>query len=139
MPMITLKIAHPRAEALVGEAAALVASLAARLLGRDPRKTSVAVDVVPLDRWFVAGQSLAEQKSASVFVEVRVPDAVTTKDQKESFIAETFTGFQALLGALHPVSFVHVIDVNADGYGWGARSMERRYIESRPRPDTTSG
>jgi 4-oxalocrotonate tautomerase len=129
MPMITLKIAHPRAEALVSDAAALAQELTARYLGKDPSVTAVAVETVLPTRWFVAGRSLERQQRGSFFLEVRVTEGTQTKDQKAQYIAEAYAGFQALLGELNPESYVHVIDAGADSYGYGGRTQETRYIE----------
>lgn len=92
--------------------------------------TAVAVDVVPPERWFVAGRSLAEQRRAAFFLEVRVTEGTNTKKEKEAYLAEAFGAFSALLGDVHPVSYVHVIDARADSWGYGGRTQERRYIET---------
>jgi len=135
--MITVKLAHPKGEALINEAAALASSLTARWLGKDPNVTAVAVDVVPLQRWFVAGRALAESGQVGFFLEVRITDGTNTKDEKAKYIAETFAAFRGLLGAdLHPESYVHVIDARGDAYGYGGTTQERRYIEKHPRAGT---
>lgn len=131
--MITLKISHPAGESLVAEAAALASSLTARLLGKDPKVTAVAVDVVAPERWFVAGRSLAEQRLASFFLEVRVTDGTNTKEEKATYVAEAFAAFRALLGEVHSESYIHVIDARGDAYGYGGRTQERRFIEARLR------
>jgi 4-oxalocrotonate tautomerase len=137
--MITVKIAHPKAETLVNEAAALASTLTARWLGKDPRLTAVAVEVVPLQRWFVAGRALAESApgaQASFFLEVRITEGTNTKDEKAKYIAETFAAYRTLLGELHPESYVHVVDARADAYGYGGLTQERRYVEKHSREST---
>jgi 4-oxalocrotonate tautomerase len=129
MPMITVKLCSPRAEALVPEAAALAASLTARVLGKDPNVTAVAVEPVPPARWFVAGRSLAAEGLAAFFLEVRISDGTNTKDEKARYVAEVFAAMRALLGELHPECYVHVIDARADSYGYGGVTQERRYID----------
>jgi 4-oxalocrotonate tautomerase len=133
MPMITLKISHPLAESLVADAAALASSLTARFLGKDPNVTAVAVDVVSPERWFVAGQSLAAQRLAAFFLEVRISDGTNTKDEKATYLSEAFAAFRALLGEVHDESYIHVIDARGDAYGYGGRTQERRFIEARLR------
>jgi len=134
MPMITLKISHPQAETLVGNAASLAATLTTRWLGKQPELTSVAVEIVPPEHWFVAGRSLAEQRAASFFLEVRITEGTNVKDEKARYVAEVFDGFRALLGEIHPESYVWIIEARADAYGYGGLTSERRYVESRARP-----
>jgi 4-oxalocrotonate tautomerase len=134
MPMITLKLSHPAADQLVQEAAGLASRLTARWLGKDPEVTAVAVEIVPPQRWFVAGQSLADRRQASFFLEVRITDGTNTVDQKAVYIAEAFAAFRALLGDLNPESYVHVIEARGDGYGYGGKTQTRRYIEAHPLP-----
>ena len=133
MPMITVKMAHPKAETLINEAAALASSLTERYLGKDPKVTAVAVDVVPLQRWFVSGRPLAASAQASFFLEVRITEGTNTKDEKAKYIAEAFAAFRNLLGELHTESYVHVIEARADAYGYGGSTQERRYVEGHPR------
>jgi 4-oxalocrotonate tautomerase len=130
MPMITLRLSHPEAERLVPEAAALASALTARWLGKDPAVTAVAVEIVPGQRWFVAGQSLAQQRLTSFFLEVRVTDGTNTVDQKAAYIREAFAAFCALLGDVSPESYVHVVDARADAYGYGGKTQGRRLIEA---------
>jgi 4-oxalocrotonate tautomerase len=133
MPMITLQISSPEVERLAEQAAQLAASLTARILRKPPEVTHVAVHVVPPERWFVAGRSLAAWGKAGFFLEVRISDGTNTKDDKAAFVAEAFQAMGKLLGELHPESYVHVIDARADAYGYGGLTQERRYIEARKR------
>ena len=132
--MITLKLSHPsdrNLTTLIPEAARLAAGLTARILDKDPKVTSVAVEVVSSTHWFVAGESLADQRLASFFLEVRISEGTNTKQQKEAFVAQAFAEFRELLGELHNESYVHVIDARSDAYGYGGRTQERRFIENR--------
>jgi 4-oxalocrotonate tautomerase len=127
--MITLKLSSPLAPPDVVRAAELVASLTARRLRKDPEVTAVAVDVVPPERWFVAGRSLAQWQRTAFFLEVRVTDGSNTSDEKRAFIAEAFDALGKLLGELHAESYIHVIDARADAYGYGGVPQEaRRYV-----------
>jgi 4-oxalocrotonate tautomerase len=131
MPIINVKIAHPEGSSLIPRAAALATDLTARILGKDPKLTAVVVDNVPPSQWFVAGRSLAELGQASFFLEVRIVDGTNTKDQKAQYVAEVFGAFGELLGALHPESYVHVVEAIADAYGFGGLTQEHRYVKKQ--------
>jgi len=132
MPMITIQIAGEPDAALAREVAATVSSLTARLLGKDPAVTSIAVDFVAEDFWLIAGKSAREHGKSAFFVDVRISDGTNTKDEKAQYIAEAFAAMRRLLGEVHDESYVHVDDVRADAYGYGGLTQERRYIERRP-------
>ncbi len=130
--MISVQIAAEPDLELAHKVASAITHLTARLLGKDPEVTAVAVDFVPPRSWFIAGRSAAELGTAAFFVDVRISDGSNTKDEKARYVAEAFTGLGQLLGGVHPESYVHVDDVRADAYGYGGKTQERRYIEGRP-------
>jgi len=129
MPLITVTVSspHPRMPAKA-DIAAEVSHLSTSILHKDPKVTAIIVTTVPPEDWFCGGRSLAEQKLASVWLDIHITDGTNTKDEKASFIAETYAAFGRLLGKLHKESYVHVHDVRDDAYGYGGLTQGRRYI-----------
>ena len=129
MPLITVTLSspHPKMPAK-GAVAAEVSRLSSTILHKDPKVTAIIVTTVPPEDWFCGGQSLAEQKLASVWLDIHITDGTNTKDEKAAFIAETYAAFGRLLGPLHEESYVHVHDVRDDAYGFGGLTQGRRYI-----------
>lgn len=134
MPMITVDVAAAPDAELTRRIVGTVTDLTARILGKDPRVTAVAVDYLPPGQWFVAGRSTEELGKAAFFLDVRISDGTNTKDEKARYVAEAFAAMSRLLGPLHPESYVHVDDARADAYGYGGLTQERRYVESRAAP-----
>jgi 4-oxalocrotonate tautomerase len=66
MPMITSQIAAEPDAGLAREAAKVVTSRAAEILGKDPKVTAVAVEFIPRRHWFIAGRSTEEIGKAGV-------------------------------------------------------------------------
>jgi 4-oxalocrotonate tautomerase len=129
MPLITVTLSSPHAEMPAKAAvAAEVSRLSSSVLGKDPKVTAIIVTTVPPEDWFCGGRSLAEQKLASVWLDIHITDGTNTKDEKAAFIAETYAAFGRLLGPLHEESYVHVHDVRDDAYGFGGLTQGRRYI-----------
>jgi len=132
MPMITVRYATRRQGPDLKQQIAQAASeLAATLLHKDPRVTAVLVEAADAADWFVGGRSLAEQKLASFWLDIRITDGTNSKDEKAGFVAAAFARMGELLGPLHTESYVHVHDARADGYGFGGLTQERRYIAGR--------
>jgi 4-oxalocrotonate tautomerase len=130
--MITLQIASEPDARLARDAARLVTSRTAEILGKDPEVTAVAVEFIPRRQWFIAGRSTEELGRAAFFLDVRVADGTNTKDEKARFVAAMFAELDRLLGGVDQESYVHVDDVRADAYGYGGLTQERRYVQSRP-------
>lgn len=129
MPLIAVTVSspHPHMPAKA-EIAAEVSRLSSTILNKDPKVTAIIVTAVPPEDWFCGGRSLAEQKLASVWLDIHITDGTNTKDEKAAFIAETYAAFGRLLGPLHEESYVHVHDVRDDAYGFGGLTQGRRYI-----------
>jgi 4-oxalocrotonate tautomerase len=132
MPIITVKVApHRPVEHLEQAIAASVADASTTILRKKTELTAVIVERVDPRAWFAGGASLAALQASSFWLEIKVVDGTNTKDEKEAFIAAVFDRMGALLGDLHPESYVHVHEVSADGYGFGGLTQERRYIAAK--------
>ncbi len=132
MPLITVTLSSPHPELPAKAAvAAEVSRLSSTILRKDPKVTAIIVTTVPPEDWFCGGRSLAEQKLASVWLDIHITDGTNTKDEKAAFIAETYAAFGRLLGPLHEESYVHVHDVRDDAYGFGGLTQGRRYIANQ--------
>ena len=83
---------------LKADIAAAVTKLSADILHKDPNVTAVIVQSVDPADWFAGGRSLAEQKLASVWVDIHISDGTNSKDEKADFIAATFQRMDDLLG-----------------------------------------
>lgn len=131
MPILNVKLSSPRMAAGIPQVAATLARLTHQILRKDPALTAVAIDQVPADHWFIAGTSLAEARLASFWLDIVVVDGTNTKDEKAAYVAAVFEAMSALLGPLHPESYVLVREVKADAYGYGGQTQERRYVERK--------
>lgn len=134
MPMITIAVAAERSADLTRRLAETVTAVTARVLGKDPRVTAVAVEYLPPGDWYVGGRAAEELGLAAFFLDVRISDGTNTKDEKARYVAEAFAALRSLLGPVHEESYVHVHDVRADAYGYGGVTQERRYVEARRAP-----
>jgi 4-oxalocrotonate tautomerase len=138
MPLITVQYSSQR-NVTKTDIAAAVTKLSADILHKDPNVTAVIVQSVDPADWFAGGRSLAEQKLASVWVDIHISDGTNTKDEKADFLAATFKRMDELLGSLHNESYIYVHDARADAYGFGGLTQERRYIASKlAKPDSAA-
>ncbi len=127
MPFIHVRYSTPAERDLRQPIAAFVTETTARVLGKKADLTAVAVEQVPAGNWFIAGKSLAEHRKATFFVEARVTLGTNVKEEKAAYLREVFRGMEALLGPVHPESYVHVHEATGDAYGYGGLSQEARW------------
>lgn len=132
MPLISVSYSTQHEQpALKSEIAAAVTELTAKILHKDPKVTAVIVKAVDAADWFAGGESLAEQKLASYWIDVHVSEGTNTKDEKAAYLAAVFARMAELLGPLHEETYLHVDEVKGDAYGFGGLTQERRYIAGK--------
>ncbi len=133
MPILNLKVSAPRSASLSRTLSEGLVEATARILRKNPEITAVAIDYVSPEDWIVGGKSLAEQKKASFWLDIKVVDGTNTKDEKALYLAEVFAFMGCVLGTLHEESYVLVHEVPADAYGFGGVTQEHRYIANKLR------
>lgn len=132
MPIIQIKFATPSPQSnLPDKIAAAAVRITTDILRKNPKLTAVVVEEAEAARWYVGGPSLAAQRKASFYLDIKVVDGTNTKDEKAAYVAAIFEAMAALLGELHPESYVYVHDVRAEAYGFGGLTQEHRYIAGR--------
>lgn len=126
MPFLDLTLSGPADAGLAARAARDLTAITARVLGKDPALTAVAVRFVDADRWFVGDEALAIRGARSHHLTITVTDETNTKREKAAYLAEVHQALDGLLGGTHEKSYVHVIDARAAAYGYGGRTQEWR-------------
>jgi 4-oxalocrotonate tautomerase len=105
--------------------AEVVTEIVCSELRKEPERTMVMIAHVPDHAWFVAGRSLRELDQTSFRLEVTITDETCTKAQKATFAEVAFAALSTLLGGVHPLSNIHVVDCRAAAYSYGGITQER--------------
>lgn len=129
VPILQIKLSAAPSPALSQHVAGTLSELTARLLHKQLDVAVVTLDYVDPAHRLVGGHSLAEQGVASFFLDLTVTDGTNTKDEKAAYQQQVFAQLSALLGPLHPASYVQVHDVRAEAWGYGGRTQEFRYVQ----------
>jgi 4-oxalocrotonate tautomerase len=130
MPFIHVRYSTPVEKDLRQAITTFVTDTTARILRKKADVTSVALERVPPSDWFIAGKPLTEHRKATFFVEVRVSLGTNVKEEKAAYLREIFQGMEALLGPVHPESYVHVHEATGDAYGYGGLSQDSRWVRA---------
>ena len=131
MPYLNVRLCAPESAETSGEVAALLTELTADLLGKKRALTSVTVDYVSADHWYVGGQAMASQRATTFYLDIKITEGTNSKDQKAAYVAKVFAGLEAVLGTLHEASYVVIHEVRADAWGYEGRTQEFRYVQGR--------
>ena len=127
MPILNVKVSAKGSPAMTRDISNILIDLTTRILHKDPKVTSIAIDYVDPEHWIVAGKSLAEHRKNSIYFDIKITDETNSKAEKAQYIGEAFDAFAQLLGNLHEESYIYVQDVRATAYGYGGRTQEYRY------------
>jgi 4-oxalocrotonate tautomerase len=131
MPILNVKVSQPASQSLMQAITELLLDRTIKILRKKRELTSIVVDFVPPEHWWVGGETLAAQGRNSFYFDIRVVDGTNTKDEKATYIQSCYEGFENLLGQVHGESYIHVHDVKADAYGYGGLTQEHRYIAAK--------
>lgn len=127
MPFIHIQVSGAADEPLAERVAQQASGLTARLLGKDPALTAVAVEFIDASRWFIAGRPLSDGRVRSYHWSVSITDETNTKHEKAVYLQAVHEAMGTLLGGVAEHSYVHVADLRASAYGFGGRTQENRY------------
>jgi 4-oxalocrotonate tautomerase len=127
MPILNVKVSAARSKEMTSRISSILLDLTTRILRKDPKVTSIAIEYVDPEDWVVAGKTLADQSKNSLYFDIKITDETNSKAEKAQYISEAFEAFAKLLGNLHEESYIYVQDVRATAYGYGGRTQEYRY------------
>ena len=128
MPSLDLKIASPAQAPVVKELVGQLVKLTTEVLGKHKDVTTVSVQRVQADQWFVGGRPLAPGRTG-LCLQVNVTEGTNSKEEKAAFLKGAFAAAETLLGPVDPASYILVHGVPADAYGYGGITQERRYAK----------
>jgi len=127
MPILKVKVSGEKSTQKSEDIKNMLSDVTQRILGKKPEVTSILIEFVPTDSWYVAGDSLKTAQKSSFYFDIKITDETNTKDEKARYIQEAYDGFCRILGDVHEESYIHIEDVRAGTYGYGGKTQEYRY------------
>ena len=128
MPFINLKVSGNENPVLAQELVKEISQLTRDVLNKKPELTVVTVSFVSDYLWFVNAVSLAELKTKSFHLEIKITDSTNLKNDKAKYISAVHHCLSVHLGMLHPVSYTAIHEMKADAYGYEGRTIEYQYV-----------
>src|ERR1043165_5017125 len=106
MPYLNVKISTALSPAAAKDIAAILTRLTAEELKKKRELTSIAIEQVSGNQWFIGDAAVDTANGATFYLEIKVTEGTNTKDEKARYIEKVFTAMQAALGTLNPASYV---------------------------------
>ncbi|SON57959.1 4-oxalocrotonate tautomerase [Hartmannibacter diazotrophicus] len=133
MPVLQLRYAPApgRSAPPKSQLAAAVEKATVSILRKKAERIATLVEAVPAEDWFVGGTALSRLSLGSFFLEIRLTDGTNSKAEKAAFVSAVFEAMAKLLGPLHPESYIHVVEVPADAFGYGGLTQEYRFVSEQ--------
>jgi 4-oxalocrotonate tautomerase len=136
MPIIELKVSGQEDPTLAQQLVTEISRLTKEVLKKKPEVTVVVVSFVPDHLWFVNSLSLAELKTKSFHLNIKISDSTNLKVDKAGYIEAVHKSLTALLGGIHSVSYTAIQEMKADGYGYEGLTIEYKYITNQRKNDS---
>jgi 4-oxalocrotonate tautomerase len=137
MPIINLKVSGQENPVLAKELVKVISNVTKDVLNKKPEVTVVIVSFVPDNLWFVNSESLAELKTKSFHLNIKISDSTNLKGDKAKYIDAIHNSLTSLLRSIHPVSYTTIHEMKSDAYGYEGLTIEYKYINNQ-RKDSTS-
>jgi 4-oxalocrotonate tautomerase len=131
MPIIDLKVSGEETSALTQELVKEIGRLTKEVLNKKPEVTVVTISFVPEHLWFVNAVSLAELKTKSFHLNIKISDSTNLKTDKANYIEAVHQSLIAILGSVHPVSYTAIHEMKADAYGYEGLTIEYKLITNQ--------
>ena len=131
MPYLNARIATDQSPELAGKIALVLMKRTSELLGKQSALTSIALDFVPPDLWFIAGEQVSETKATTFFLDIKVTEGTNTKKEKATYVERVFSDFEGILGAVSPASYIVIHDLRADSWGFQGKTQEERFVHAQ--------
>lgn len=131
MPYLNIRISMKESSAIAEKVVSTLMAHTAKILGKKPEVTSIAVDFVPPELWFVGGSRLGEDRAVTFYLDIKVTNGTNTKAEKAEYIRKVFSDLDAIIGPITPASYIVIHDVGADSWGFQGKTQEYRFIQSQ--------
>jgi len=131
MPFLNVKISGDESPDTSKQVAEVLGTLTAKILGKKRELTSIAVEQVAGNQWFVGGTPISSQEVKTFYLEIKITEGTNSKDEKAAYLKEVWPAMETILGKLHPASYIVITDVSGDSWGYEGATQEFRYIKGK--------
>ncbi|MFJ9413575.1 4-oxalocrotonate tautomerase family protein [Streptomyces sp. NPDC101227] len=126
MPFIRVTVSDPDLSPARRQALAEgLTDLAVSALGKSAARTTVHVNPVPAEHFFIAGRPVLDATGAHV--EVSITAGTNSADERARFISGAYALLRETLGVLPPVAGVALYELHPESYGYNGVTQLDHY------------
>lgn len=131
MPYLNIRLSMDSSLDVAEKVKSILMKHTTETLGKNGDVTSIEIDFISPNLWFVNGAPVGEQGFIVFYVDVKITEGTNTKEEKATYIDKVFSDIQSTLGSVSDASYIVVHDVSADSWGFKGRAQEYRYVAGR--------
>lgn len=125
MPYINIKLNAPKSEELKKSIVETVLENSEKVLKRKREVTSILVEFVPFENWFIN-----DQNCTTFYLDIKITKNTSNKEEKSEFIKNIYEQFGKLLGNISNVSYIKIDEVEGDAWGFEGTTQEFKYSQN---------
>lgn len=131
MPIANLKISKDLSAEQLQSVSTVLTNITAKYLRKDSAVTAITCQVIDQSHWFINSKSLERVNQHSFYLDIKITDGTSLKEEKSDYVKAIFAYMQTILEDIHASSYVYIEEVKADAYGFGGLTQEHRYITAK--------
>ena len=131
MPYLNVRVSMKESSDTADKIVAILMTHTNEFLGKKPEVTSIAIDFIRPDLWFVGGTRISEQNAVTFYLDIKITEGTNTKAEKAKYVKDVFADIEAIIGPITPASYIVIHDVRADSWGFQGSTQEFRFIKAQ--------
>ncbi len=131
MPYLNVRLSMAESADIAEKIVSVLMTHTSDILGKKPEVTSIAIDFVAPELWFVGGTSVKSQSAVTFYLDIKVTEGTNTKAEKSHYVNNVFSDIQNILGPITPASYIVIHDVRGDAWGFQGKTQEYRFIQAQ--------
>ena len=86
MPYLNVRLAREESTEVTNQIVSALMKHTAEILGKKPEVTSIAVDYIRPDSWFVGGARLDAQNVTTFYLDIKITEGTNSKSEKAQYV-----------------------------------------------------
>ncbi len=116
MPYLNVRVSLKESSEIAEKIVAVLMSHTNHVLGKKPEVTSIDIEFVSPERWFVGGSRVSDQNAVTFYLDIKITEGTNTKAEKANYVKNVFNDIEAIIGQIAPASYIVIHDVRADTF-----------------------
>lgn len=131
MPYLNVRVSLKESPELADKLVAILMAHTNTVLGKKPEVTSIDIEFVSPEKWFVGGTRVSERNAVTFYLDIKITEGTNTKAEKAKYVKEVFKDIESAIGPITPASYIVIHDVGADSWGFQGSTQEFRFIQAQ--------